>query len=200
MSTIVPNVTNNGTIEVTSGTLDFTGRILGTGSDTISGVSTLQLEAQVSASQTVDFTGIGGVLALHAPAAFAGSISGFDTAGAGSSDTISVAGPWAFTGFTENAGGTEGTLGFMSGATTLSLTLVGDYNPADFVHQTRANGSTVITYTGVGLDSLLPSVSGAETHAGEFGIREATTVSIRGGSGASASWDGPTFGHGPGSS
>ena len=38
VSTIVPNVTNNGTIEVTSGTLDFTGRILGTGSDTISGV------------------------------------------------------------------------------------------------------------------------------------------------------------------
>jgi hypothetical protein len=29
-STIVPNVTNNGTIEVTSGTLAFTGRILGT--------------------------------------------------------------------------------------------------------------------------------------------------------------------------
>ena len=104
MSTIVPNVTNNGTIEVTSGTLDFTGKILGTGSDTISGVSTLQLDAEVSAGQTVDFTGSGGELALHAPAAFAGSISGFDTAGAGSNDTIEVAAPWVFTGFTENAG------------------------------------------------------------------------------------------------
>ena len=26
-------------------------------------------------------------------------------------------------------------MGFMSGASTLSLTLIGDYNPADFVHQ-----------------------------------------------------------------
>ena len=30
---------------------------------------------------------------------------------------------------------------------TISLTLLGDYNPADFAHQTLANGSTLITYT-----------------------------------------------------
>ena len=149
MSTVVPNVTNNGTIEVASGTLDFKEGISGTGSDTISGAATLEFDAKVAAGQTVFFTGSGGELALHAPAVFAGSISGFDTARAGSSDTISVAGPWAFTGFTENAGGTEGTLGFMSGATTFEVTLVGDYNPADFMGQTRANGSTLITYTGV---------------------------------------------------
>ena len=71
----------------------------------------------------------------------------FDTAGAGSNDTISVPAPWVFTGFTENAGGAEGTLNFANGASTLGLTLLGDYNPADFVHQTRANGSTLITYT-----------------------------------------------------
>ena len=87
----------------------------------------------------------------------------------------------------------------MNGASTLSLTLIGDYNPADFVHQTRANGSTLITYTGVsGLDSLLPSVSGAETHAGEFDIGREATGSVRGDWGAGASWD--SVGHGPGSS
>ena len=199
MSTIVPNVTNNGTIEVTSGTLDFKGRILGTGSDTISGASTLQLDAQVSATQTVDFTGSGGELALHGPAVFAGSISGFDTAGAGSNDKIEVAAPWVFTGFTENAGGTQGTLSFANGASTISLTLIGNYNPADFHAQTLANHSTVITYTGVsGLDSLLSPVSAAETHAGEFGIREASG-SARGDWGAGASWDG-SVGHGPGPS
>ena len=79
------------------------------------------------------------------PAGFAGEISGFDTVGA--NDTIEVAGPWVFSGFTENAGGTQGTLAFANGASTLSLTLLGDYNPADFVHQTQANGSTLITYT-----------------------------------------------------
>ncbi|HKI20195.1 MAG TPA: hypothetical protein VKA15_20060, partial [Isosphaeraceae bacterium] len=187
VSTIVPKVTNNRTIDVSSGTLDFQAGIFGTGSDTISGASTLQLDAEVSAGQTVSFTGSGGELELHAPAAFAGSIRGFDTAGAGSNDTIEVAEPWVFTGFTENGGGTEGTLGFMNGASTISLTLIGDYNPADFVHHTLANGSTVITYKGVfGLDSLLPSVSGAETHAGEFGIREASG-SARGDWGAGAS-------------
>jgi len=45
------------------------------------------------------------------------------------------------------AGGTQGTLGFANGASHLSLTLLGDYNPADFAHQTLANGSTLITYT-----------------------------------------------------
>jgi len=183
VSTIVPNITNNGRIEVTSGTLDINGRILGTGSDTISGASKLQLDAKVSAGQTVHFTGSGGELELHGPAVFAGSISGFDTAGAGSSDTIEVAEPWVFTGFTENAGSAKGTLGFTNNGSTIGLTLIGNYNPRDFVAHTLLNHSTVITYTGVsGLDSLLPS---AESGRGDWG--------------AGASWDG-SVGHGPGPS
>jgi hypothetical protein len=199
VSTIVPNVTNNGTIEVTSGTLDFNGRILGTGSDTISGASTLQLDAQVSATQTVDFTGSGGELALHGPAVFAGSISGFDTAGAGSNDKIQVAAPWVFTGFTENAGGTQGTLNFTNGSSAIGLTLLGNYNPADFHAQTLANHSTVITYTGAsGLASLLSPISAAETHTSQFGVHEASG-SARGDWGVVARWDG-SVGHGPGPS
>ena len=46
----------------------------------------------------------------------------------------------------ENAGGTEGTLGFKNGASTLSITLVGDYT-GNFAHQSGPNGSTLITYT-----------------------------------------------------
>jgi hypothetical protein len=57
------------------------------------------------------------------------------------------------------------------------------------------NHSTVTTYTGVsGLHSLLLPVAGAETHAGEFGIREASAGSARGDWGAG--WDG-SVGHGP---
>ena len=139
VSAIVPKVTNNGTIEVSAATLDFKGAISGTGSAIVSGPSTLEFDAKVATGQTISFTGSGGELALHGPAAFAGDISGFDTTGAGSNDAIEVATPWAFTGFTENAGGTQGTLGFANGASTISLTLLGDYDPADFVHQTRAN-------------------------------------------------------------
>jgi hypothetical protein len=138
-------VTNTGTIEVTTATLDVRGTVAGTGSDKIFGASTLKFDSTVAAGQTISFAGGGGALDLSAPQGFAGKISGFDTVGA--NDAIEVASPWIFSGFTENAGGTQGTLGFANGASRLSLTLLGDYNPVDFAHQTLANGSTLITYT-----------------------------------------------------
>ena len=143
-----PNFTNSGMVEASSAaeTLDFKTAISGTGKDQISGASTLEFDAKVSAGQTVSFTGSGGELALHDPGGFTGLIGGFDTAGAGSNDTIEVAGPWVFTGFKENAGGTEGTLGFANGGSTLSLTLLGDYT-GDFVGKSGPGGSTLITYT-----------------------------------------------------
>ena len=200
MSTIAPSVTNTGTIEVTSGTLDFGGGISGTGSDTISGASTLEFDANVSAGQTVSFTGSGGELALHEPGEFAGSDQrlrhGRSRIERHDRGRRTLGTFWLY----GERRGHEGTLGFKNGASTLSLTLLGDYTPADFVPQTQANGSTLITYKGVsGLDSLLPPVSGAETHAGEFGIHEASTGSARGDWGAGASWDG-SVGHGPGPS
>ncbi len=198
-SAIAPSVTNTGTIEVTAATLDVQGAVTGTGADEISGASTLELDSTVVVGQTVSFTGSGGTLDLSAPQGFAGKISGFDTVGA--NDTIEVAAPWVFSGFTENAKGTQGTLGFMNGASTLNLTLLGNYNPADFEHQTGANGSTLITYNGVfGLHSLLPTAGSArgEWGAGEFGMREASG-SARGDWGAGASWTG-SVGHGPGPS
>jgi hypothetical protein len=146
-SVIAPTVTNTGTLEVSAGTLDLQAGISGTGSDVVSGASTLEFDANVAARQTASFTGSGGTLDLTARAQFAGVISGFDTAGAGSNDTIQVGGPWVFTGFTENAGGTEGALGFANGASTTSLTLLGDYAAANFVHQAGPGGSTLITYT-----------------------------------------------------
>jgi hypothetical protein len=146
-STIAPYVINSGTLKVTAATLDLKAGVYGTGKDIISGASTLEFDSIVKAGQTASFTGSGGELALHDSSGFAGLISGFDTAGAGSNDTIEVAGPWVFTRFTENSGGTQGTLGFMNGASTLSLMLIGDYNRLDFVHKLGPNGSTLITYT-----------------------------------------------------
>jgi hypothetical protein len=144
-SVITPSVTNTGTIEVTAATLDVQGAVTGTGSDKVFGPSTLEFDSTVAAGQTVSFTGSGGTLDLGAPQGSAGKISGFDTVG--TNDTIDVAGPWVFSGFTENAGGTQGTLGFANGANTLSLTLIGDCTSADFVSKSGPNGSTLITYT-----------------------------------------------------
>ena len=145
-SAIAPAVINTGTIKVTAATLDMQGAVTGKGgSDEISGASTLEFDSTVVANQTVSFTGSGGTLDLTDPQGFVGEISGFDTVGA--NDAIEVASPWVFSGFTENSGGTQGTLGFINGASHHNLTLLGDYNPADFVQQTLANGSTLITYT-----------------------------------------------------
>jgi fibronectin-binding autotransporter adhesin len=144
-SVITPAVTNTGTIEVTAGTLDVQRAVTGKGSDEISGASTLEFDSTVATGQTVSFVRSGGTLDLTAPQGFTGQISGFDTVGA--NDGIEVVSPWVFSGFTENAGGTQGTLGFANGASHHSLTLLGDYNPADFAHQTLSNGSTLITYT-----------------------------------------------------
>jgi filamentous hemagglutinin len=159
-STIAPSVTNTGTIKVAAATLDLQGAVTGKGSDEISGASTLQFDANVAADQTVDFSGVGGEVALHKPGEFAGQISGFDTTNAGSKDKIEVAEHWVFTGFKENAGST--TLGFKNNAgSTISHTLIGNYS-GTFTPHTQANGSTVITYTGApGLDSLLHPAGGA---------------------------------------
>jgi hypothetical protein len=144
-----PNFTNSGTIEASGAaeTLDFKTAISGTGKDQISGPSTLEFDAKISDGQTVSFAGSGGELALHDPGGFTGLISGFDAAGAGSNDTIEVAAPWQYLHFTENKAHTQGTLDFANGGSTLSLTLLGDYNSADFVHHSGLKGSTLITYT-----------------------------------------------------
>ncbi len=128
-SVIAPAVTNTGTIEVTSGTLDFEGGISGTGSDTISGAATLEFGAGVSSAATlgdqdIGFTG-GGTLHLLAPTSFYGEISDF-----GSGDTVELNGSWAFSAISEVSGMT--TLTLARGATTHGFEFVGDYTQSDF--------------------------------------------------------------------
>ena len=104
-------------------------------------------------------------------------------AGAGSNDTIEIAKNWDFISFTQGAG--QGTLEIKDPniGSTVDLTLIGTYTPADFHAHHQANGSTLITYTGAsGLDSL--QLSGGSAR-GEWGV--------------AASWD-SSVGHGPGPS
>jgi hypothetical protein len=142
-STIEPAVTNTGTIEVTSGTLDFMGAVTGKGIETISGASTLEFDAAVASkatvgNQNIGFTG-GGTLDLTDPTVFWGEISGFAT-----TDTIELLGSWAFSSFSENSGGTLATLRLISGATKHAFDFVGDYTRADF--QITSGATSTITY------------------------------------------------------
>jgi hypothetical protein len=143
-STIAPAVTNTGTIEVTAATLDFKGAVTGTGTDTISGASTLEFDSGMSSSTTVGsqnigFTG-GGTLDLTDPNAFFGEISNFAT-----TDTVELLGSWAFSAFSENSGGTLATLTLVNGSTTHAFDFVGDFTQSDF--KITSGATSTITHT-----------------------------------------------------
>jgi hypothetical protein len=127
-SAIAPSINNGGTIEVSSGTLDIQGTVTGTGMDKVSGASALEFDSPVSGNQTVDFLG-GGASAVDLldPMGFSGKIADF-----ASPDTIDLSGDWVFSGFSENSGGTLGTLTLSSGTTKHAFTFVGDYAEGDF--------------------------------------------------------------------
>ena len=144
VSTISPAIANTGTIMVSAGTLDLEGAVSGTGVDTISGAATLEFNSSAALGQTVGFTGNGGTLDLGDPQGFSGKISGFDMVG--TNDTLEIAAPWTYLGFSENAADTEGTLTFANSATHISLTLLGNYTADDFIHQVGPGGSTLVTY------------------------------------------------------
>jgi hypothetical protein len=143
-STIAPAVTNTGTIEVAAATLDFKGAVTGTGTDTISGASTLEFDSAVSSSTTVGSQNIGltggGTLDLTDPTAFFGEISNFAT-----TDTVELLGSWAFSGFSENSGGTLATLTLINGTTKHAFEFVGDFAQGDF--KITSGATSTITHT-----------------------------------------------------
>jgi hypothetical protein len=144
VGTITSVVTNTGTIEVTSGNLDFQGAVTGKGTDTISGASILEFDAAVSSKTTVGqqnigFTG-GGTLYLTDPKAFWGETSDFAT-----TDAIDHLGSWKFSGFSENPAGTLATLTLVSGATKHAFDFVGDYTKGDF--KITSGATSIITHT-----------------------------------------------------
>ena len=146
MSTVKPAITNTGKIEVASETLDLKAAVSGSGTDLISGTSTLEFDAGVAATQTIDFTGSGGELLLHAPLSFQGKISGFDTPGAGASDAIALLGTWSVGSFTENSSDTGGALALTSGSSHMSLNFLGKYQSGKFTPTAGSGGTTLITF------------------------------------------------------
>jgi len=128
-SAIAPAVTNTGTIEVTAATLDVQAAVTGTGSDKVSGASTLEFDSTVSSSTTVGSQNIGftagGTLDLTDPTAFWGEVSDF-----AAGDTVELLGSWAFSSISEAAGVT--TLTLASGLTTHAFEFVGNFAQSDF--------------------------------------------------------------------
>ncbi len=122
--------TNNGAIDVANGdSVTIVPTVTGTGTDTISGDSTLEFEGRVSTAKTrghqdIDFSG-GGTLDLLAPDRFFGEISDF-----AAGDTVELKGSWAFSSISEASGVT--TLTLARGSTTHHFEFVGNYAEGNF--------------------------------------------------------------------
>ena len=141
-SAIAPAFDNAFDLLVSSGTLDFKGAVSGTGTDSIQGASTLEFDSTLAAGQTIDFTGTSsGTLDLTDPLGYGGSHIGNFLAG----DNVDLSGSWSLLKFSENAGGTLGTLTLTNGTNQVALEFAGDFSQSSFHIQSGA--TTVIGHT-----------------------------------------------------
>jgi hypothetical protein len=69
--------TDTGTMVAATGTLDFTQKITGTGSMSVDGGATLEVDSTVASTLSMTFNGGNGILALKDPSKFAATINGF---------------------------------------------------------------------------------------------------------------------------
>jgi hypothetical protein len=145
ISNIASAIANTGTIKAAAATLELSGAVTGTGSETISGASTLEFAGSAASTQTVSFTGTGGALELLSPTTFSAKISDFDLGGA-SGDSLILGSGWTYSSFVENSGSTAGTMTLVDGSSTATLHFSGAYTAATFAHTTNASGQTVVTY------------------------------------------------------
>jgi fibronectin-binding autotransporter adhesin len=136
-SLIAAAVVNSGTISVASGTLALTGSVAGTGTMLIGTGTTLELGANIAASQSVSFTAATGTLLLDAPATAAETVYNMVVG-----DVIDVAGVTA-TKATVNA---SDQLVIANGATTVAtVQLSGSYLSDTFTVASDGNGGEKVT-------------------------------------------------------
>lgn len=106
-----------------------------TGTDTILAMSTLEFDSALAANQTISFSGSNGTLKLMDPLGYAGShIAGFAV-----TDTVELGGSWSFSSFSENAGGTLGTLTLTNGTNNVAFNFAGDFTSSSFSIETGTN-------------------------------------------------------------
>jgi hypothetical protein len=133
-STIAPNLANAQNVLVSSGTLDLQGAVTGTGTDSISGPSTLEFDSTIAASQTINFVGGGGGnLFLNDTLGYSGSQIGGFAAG----DNVELAGAWSLMQFSASMGGA--TLTMSNGTNQVALNFSGSFQQSDFTVSTSAN-------------------------------------------------------------
>ncbi len=139
VSVIGVNVADTGAIEAASGTLDFTQRLTGSGTMSVDGGATLEVDLSAASTLGMTFNGAGAVLALGNASKFAATINGF-----ASTDTIDLLGTKA----TSATLGAGDTLAVMNGIKLVAtLQLAGDFTGDTFNVASDGNGGTNVTVT-----------------------------------------------------
>jgi FecR protein/Bacterial Ig-like domain len=139
--TISGSVTDNGTVEVTDGTLEIAGACSGTGTLEIDAGATLQLDG--ADALNVAFAGSTGRLVLKDPAGFTGTIAGLT-----GTDAIDLANiDWATAQLgrvTYNASTNITTLVITDGQHTDTIQLIGDYTSSTWTFSSDGKGGTLV--------------------------------------------------------
>ena len=140
-SVVTPSINNTGTIDVSSGALDFQGAVTGAGTDTIQNASTLEFDSTLAAGQTVNFSPTFGTLDLTDALGYGGAQIGDFIKG----DKVDLNGAWSLLSFSENAGHTLGTLTLAQGANHVALEFAGNFTQSNF--STNTGATTIIGHT-----------------------------------------------------
>jgi hypothetical protein len=157
LSTIATKLTNTGTIEAASGTLDLQKGVSGPGGIlTIDAGKAIQIDGAVS-GQTVDFNGGGDKVVLTDATHVAGKLQDF-----GSEDKLDLrqfnpsTTTLAFSMKSDNSGGT---LTATDGILTAKISLLGQYMASAFHKAPDGVGGTYVTYTPIAASALAISHS-----------------------------------------
>jgi len=138
--TIGATVTNNGVIDVSSGTLDFERQVNSSskgGTENVSGDALLEFNKKVFAGQDIDFGAGGGKLGLTDPKVFFGHIHDF-----GTGDVIGLAGLWSFVSISHpNSGTTDLVLG--SSGVDHTFVFASDFTKSDFAIAQAGTNTTI---------------------------------------------------------
>jgi hypothetical protein len=138
------SVTNTGTVNVQSGTLDIGGPVTGSGQFTIGSGGQLEFSGSVAAGQTITFESSTGTLKLDDRTHFAGEISGLT-----GSDGINLAGFDSTTVVTPNIGTSETILTVTDDNHTgpqneVVVTLLGNYTGSTFNFSNVQGGVLIV--------------------------------------------------------
>jgi hypothetical protein len=153
------SITNTGTVNVQSGSLDIGGPVTGTGQFTIGNGDQLEFGGSVSSGQTITFEGSTGTLKLDDPTHFAGEISGLT-----GSDGINLAGFDSTTVITPLIGATETTLTVTDDNHTGPLgeaviTLLGNYNGSTFNWSSVQGGVLIVDPPSSSPGAVTPAIT-----------------------------------------